>query len=140
MLIGDFFLPDDLYYTRDHAWCRFEGEVVRVGVTDFMQKLAGEFTFIRLPRPGKQLQPGATLFSLQSGKWSGKVAVPFPCTVVEANKELLDLPSLMNSDPYGKGWVAVLRPDDPEAAKRALLYGEEQVRPWLEGEIAQHVK
>jgi len=87
-IIESYDVPEDLYYTRDHAWVRIEGNRIRIGVTDFMQKMAGEITFVRLPRAGKDLEPDKTLFTLQSGKWSGKVLVPVAGKVVDANKDL----------------------------------------------------
>lgn len=132
-------MPDDLYYTTDHAWIRVEGNLIRIGITDFMQQLAGEITFIRLPRPGKEMEPGKTLISLQSGKWAGKVQVPMAGKVVEVNKDLAANPKPLNADPYGQGWVALLEPVDLNAGLSRMLSGEKAVA-WLKEEIAKHVK
>lgn len=135
--IDKYDVPDDLYYTKDHAWIKVEGNRIRIGITDFMQQLAGEITFIRVPRAGKALEEGKTLFSLQSGKWAGKVQVPMPGKVVEVHKELAADPKPLNADPYGQGWVAVMEPDDLSAGLSQLLHGE-QVGVWLQEEIAKH--
>lgn len=103
-------MPDDLYYTTDHAWVKVEGSQIRIGVTDFMQQLAGEITFIRLPRAGKIMEEGKNLVSLQSGKWAGKVAVPVTGTVIDVNKGLAAAPQPLNNDPYGQGWITVMEP------------------------------
>jgi len=81
-------VPDELYYTTDHAWIKVEGNQIRIGVTDFMQQLAGDISFIRVPRADKELPEGKTLASLQSGKWAGKLLVPMSGKVVDANKDL----------------------------------------------------
>ncbi|MBC7343231.1 MAG: glycine cleavage system protein H [Clostridia bacterium] len=137
--IDKYEMPDDLYYTRDHAWVKVEGNRIRIGVTDFMQQSAGEITFIRVPRVGKDLQAGKTLFTLQSGKWAGKIQVPMDGKVVEANKDLAANPKPLNADPYGQGWVAVMEPVDLQAGLSQLLHGD-QVEPWLREEIAKHAR
>lgn len=137
--IDKYEMPDELYYTTDHAWVRVEGNRIRIGITDFMQQLAGEITFIRLPRPGKAMEEGKTLFTLQSGKWAGKVLVPMSGKVVEINKDLAANPKPLNADPYGAGWVVVMEPDNLSEGLSKLLHGE-QVEPWLRGEIEKHVK
>ena len=130
-------MPDDLYYSKDHAWIKVEGQRIRIGITDFMQQLAGEITFIRVPRAGKTLDGGKTLFSLQSGKWAGKVQVPMSGQVVEVHKELAADPKPLNADPYGQGWVAVMEPDDLAAGLGQLLHGE-PAAAWLKEEMATH--
>jgi len=132
-------VPDDFYYTRDHAWVHVEGNRIRIGATDFMQQMAGPITFIRVPRAGKDLEIGKTLCSLQSGKWAGKIAVPMTGKVVEANKDLALNPKLMNEDPYGRAWIAVLEPVNLSEGMNDLLFGEKAVE-WLKNEIALHVK
>lgn len=134
MDIQDYHLPDELYYTRDHAWVRVEGGRLRIGITDVMQKLAGGITFIRLPREGKAMEEGKTLASLQSGKWAGKIVCPMAAVVVEANRELTTNPGLMNSSPYGDGWIAVVEPADLEDGLKNLLSGSD-VEPWLLPEL-----
>ena len=138
-MIDKYEVPEDLYYTRDHAWVRIEGDRIRIGVTDFMQKMAGEITFIRLPRAGKDLQTDKTLFTLQSGKWSGKVLVPVAGKVADANKELAVLPKSMNDDPYGSGWVAVMEPANMGDVASLLLFGEKAVA-FLKDEIIKYAE
>lgn len=137
MQIRGYALPDELHYTRDHAWVRVEGVRLRVGITDVMQQLAGPITFIRLPREGKNLEGGKTLASLQSGKWAGKVLTPSPALVVEVNRGLTTDPAPLNSDPYGRGWIALLEPEDVAATLVGLLHGAD-VEPWLLAELEAH--
>ena len=132
-------MPDELNYTTDHAWVREEGKRIRIGVTDFMQQMAGEITFIRVPRAGKEMEEGKTLCTVQSGKWAGKILVPMQCVVIDVNKDLAANPQLLNEDPYGRGWIAVLEPKDLAGGLAKLLKGN-RVAEWLKGEIAKHRK
>lgn len=118
-------IPQGLYYTHDHAWVKVEGNTIRIGVTDFLQKLAGEITFIRIPRIGKALAAGATLCSIQSGKWAGKIQVPMSGKVLESNGELPTNPKLLNSDSYDAGWVCVMEPDDLAVGLQNLIHGDD---------------
>jgi glycine cleavage system H protein len=132
-------IPQDLYYTKDHAWVKVEGKNIRIGVTDFMQQLAGEITFIRIPRAGKELVEGATLSSIQSGKWAGKIQVPMTGKVLEANMTLPGNPQLLNSDSYGTGWICVMEPNDLAGGLQKLLHGPE-VEQFIAEEAVKHAK
>lgn len=132
-------MPDDLYYTEDHAWVKIEGQQIRIGITDFMQQLAGEITFIRVPRAGKDLEAGKNLASLQSGKWAGKIAVPVNGKVIDANKSLAAAPQSLNSDCYGDGWIAVMEPANMADIESNLMHGEKAVE-FVKAEIAKHAQ
>lgn len=132
-------IPNELYYTRDHAWVKVEGKLIRIGVTDFMQQLAGEITFIRVPRASKALAGGATLSSIQSGKWAGKIAVPMSGKVVEVNLDLPSEPKRLNTDPYGSGWICTMEPDDLAAGLQELLQGA-AAEQFVAEEAVKHVK
>ncbi|SMD12105.1 glycine cleavage system protein H [Sporomusa malonica] len=132
-------IPKGLYYTSDHAWVKVEGNTIRIGITDFMQKLAGEITFIRIPRVGKALAAGATLSSIQSGKWAGKIQVPMSGKVLEANSELPGNPKLLNSDSYGAGWICVMEPDNLTEGLQSLIHGDDADKFFTE-EHAKFVK
>ncbi|SDE88105.1 glycine cleavage system protein H [Sporomusa acidovorans] len=131
--------PQSLYYTHDHAWVKVEGNKIRIGITDFMQKLAGEITFIRIPRVGKTLAAGATLSSIQSGKWAGKIQVPLAGKILEANTELPGNPKLLNSDCYGAGWICVMEADNLEEGLKGLICGEDADKFFTE-EHAKYAK
>jgi len=132
-------MPDELYYTTDHAWVKVEGNQIRIGITDFMQQLAGEITFIRVPRAGKDLEAGKNLASMQSGKWAGKIAVPVSGKVVDANKDLAAAPKPLNDDPYGQGWIAVMEPANMADVEANLLKGDKAIE-FLKEEIAKHAQ
>ena len=129
-------LPEDLYYDRNHCWGRVEGGIVTVGLNDFAQKLAKDFVSVDLPLEGKEVVQGKAIASIESGKWVGRIYAIVSGEVVEVNEELEDEPTLLNTDPYGDGWVLKIRMENPEELSN-LLQGEEAVR-WLEEEIAKH--
>ena len=137
--IDKYEMPDELYYTTDHAWVKVEGNQIRIGITDFMQQLAGEITFIRVPRAGKDLEAGKNLASMQSGKWAGKVAVPVTGKVVDANKTMAASAKPLNDDPYGEGWIAVMEPANMADVEANLLHGDKAIE-FLKEEIAKHAQ
>lgn len=137
-IIEGYNLPDDLYYTEDHAWVKVEGNLVRVGMNDFAQKLAGDISFVKLPKVGKDVPIGKLLSSMQSGKWAGRIEVPVTGKIVEVNKELLHEPQKMNQDCYGNGWIALIEPSNFQEDLGKLMDGAKAAE-WLKGEIARNV-
>ncbi|MBO8126243.1 MAG: glycine cleavage system protein H [Firmicutes bacterium] len=132
-------VPDDLYYTSDHAWVRLLSDGrLQMGLTDFTQKMAGKLTFVKLPDKGQRTELTTPVFSFQSAKWVGWIKPAASGVVVEVNDQLTEYPALVNEDPYGEGWVVVIEPSEPvdEALKR-LYYGKDAV-DWLEREIERH--
>lgn len=113
-------VPDDLRYSKDHEWARLEGEVVRVGITDYAQDALGDVVFIELPDVGTTVKVDESFSEVESTKSVSDVFAPVAGTVVEVNGDLADAPERLNEDPYGEGWICVIRPDDP-AAFEALL-------------------
>ncbi len=105
--------PDDLFYTREHVWIRVQGNRGTVGVTDFAQREMGEILFVDLPEEGSPLEKEDVFGSLESSKTVGELHSPVSGEVVSVNKDLEEEPSLVNDDPYGKGWLAAIELDDP---------------------------
>lgn len=136
-IIDGYNLPDDLYYTEDHAWIRLEGNLVRVGMNDFAQKLAGEISFVKLPKVGKEAVPGKLLSSMQSGKWAGRLQAPVTGKIAEINKDLLYEPQKINRDCYGAGWIALIEPANLREELGKLMDAP-RAAAWLKGEIAKH--
>jgi glycine cleavage system H protein len=137
--IGDYDLPDDLYYNEDHAWVKVEDDGrVRVGWTDFAQKLAGELSFVKVPKLGRAIKKGKVLFSVQSGKWAGKIKSPVEGTVAEANDGLVYEPKTVNEDCYGAGWVVVMDANNLEEDLKDLIAPGDQAVEWLNREIELH--
>jgi glycine cleavage system H protein len=113
-------IPEDLRYTTDHEWVRSEGETVRVGVTDYAQDALGDIVFVTLPEAGTQVTAGETCGEVESTKSVSDLYAPVSGTVVERNETLDASPELVNSDPYGDGWMLTIRPDDAGAADTLL--------------------
>jgi glycine cleavage system H protein len=112
--------PEDLRYTSDHEWVRTEGDLVRVGVTDYAQEALGDIVFVTLPETGAQVTAGETCGEVESTKSVSDLFAPLSGTVTERNEALDGAPELVNSDPYGDGWMMTIRPDDASAADSLL--------------------
>jgi len=97
--------PDDLYYTKDHLWIRVAGDRATIGITDFAQQELGEILFVDLPEKGASLDQSEVLGSLESAKTVAELFTPVSGEVTSVNEDLEDEPSLINDDPYGKGWL-----------------------------------
>jgi len=117
-------LPEDLYYDLDYVWLRPGSDgLFTIGVTDPAQTMGGRILSVHIKKTGKTLLAGRHVATLESGKWVGGIPVPFAATIVERNEALLADPHLINVDPYGAGWIARLRPEDPEKALTGLSTG-----------------
>ena len=106
-------IPEDLRYSSDHEWVRNEGDLLRVGITDFAQDNLGDVVFVQLPEVGAALSAGSSFGEIESTKSVSDLYAPVDGEVVEVNGELENRPELVNSDPYGDGWICVVRPSDP---------------------------
>ena len=111
--------PEDLKYTAEHEWVRAtEGSVVRVGITDFAQEALGDIVFVTLPATGEEVTAGATCGELESTKSVSDIFAPVTGTVTAVNPALDANPELVNSEPYGEGWmfeISVADADGPAA-------------------------
>lgn len=96
---------DGISYTVKHEWARAEGDAVVVGLSDYAQDKLGEIVFVELPDVGVEVEAGKGSAVIESVKAVADLYAPVDGTVVEVNEELLDQPELINSDPYGEGWV-----------------------------------
>ena len=112
--------PEDLRYTREHEWIRSGGDSVRVGVTDHAQEALGDIVFVTLPEVGAQVSAGEPCGEVESTKSVSDIYAPVSGTVVARNESLDASPELVNSDPYGEGWMIDIRPDDPGAVDGLL--------------------
>ena len=119
--------PDDLKYTAEHEWVRLGGaddggdaDVATIGITDYAQEALGDIVYVSLPEVGETLSPGASVGELESTKSVSDIYAPLAGTVVARNDALDQTPELVNSDPYGAGWLLQVRVDDPAAAEGLL--------------------
>ena len=107
-------IPDDLLYSEDHQWVRVEEDgLIRVGVTDYAQDALGDVVFADLPAVDDRFEGGAMCGEVESTKSVSEIYSPLAGVVVAVNTAVQDDPSLLNSDPYGDGWMIELRVDDP---------------------------
>lgn len=106
-------IPHELKYTKDHEWARLEGDKARVGITHHAQKQLGDIVFVELPPVGRKAKQGERLGTVESVKAVGEVFAPLTGEVVEVNKALGGSPDLINKDPYGQGWLFVMRLSAP---------------------------
>ena len=118
-------LPEDRAYFIERTqmtWAMVEGDRVTVGLTDPAQTRAGKILHVRVKAAGTARERGKPIATVESGKWAGPVMAPVSGTVVEANVEVEKDPGLLNTDPYGKGWIVRMRPAHPEEVAQ-LLHG-----------------
>lgn len=115
-----FRFPEGLYYGDDGLWLRFEGNGVRIGLSDFLQQRSGDVTFAVPKEPGTVVRSGDEVAVVETIKVNLSLQSPIAGTVVETNPELEISPELVNQDPFGKGWLSVLEVEDAAAAKRTL--------------------
>ena len=127
-------MPEELFYHEEHSWARVEGEKVTVGMTDFFQKEAGDVVFVDLPEEEEEVSQGEVCGKIQSRKWIGKLVAPVSGEIVEINEDLEEDTSLINSDPYGDGWILVIEADDLDAELENLIHGD-AVADFIEKEI-----
>jgi glycine cleavage system H protein len=104
--------PAELRYSTDHEWVRLEGALVRVGISDFAQDALGDVVYVELPEIGLKVSANSPFAEIESTKSVSDVFAPVSGEVLEANDMLEDQPELVNEDPYGDGWLCVIRPDD----------------------------
>ncbi len=117
-------MPDELYYHKDHSWARVEGTKVTVGMNDFFQKESGDIVFIDLPEEEDDVEQGEICGKIQSRKWIGKLVAPVSGEIVEINEELEEDTSLINTDPYDKGWILVIEAGNLDSELGNLMQGE----------------
>ena len=104
--------PADRRYTNEHEWAREEGNVVRIGITDYAQQELGDIVFVELPEPGTEVKAGDSFATLESVKAASDLYAPIDGKVTAANPKLEEKPELVNELPYGEGWFVELEPTD----------------------------
>jgi glycine cleavage system H protein len=112
--------PDDLRYTADHEWVRRHGDEIVVGITDFAQDSLGDVVYVAVPEVGSTVGAHDSIAEVESTKSVSEIYAPVAGEVTAVNDALADRPELVNTDPYGEGWMFRVRPDDA-AAFDALL-------------------
>jgi len=105
-------IPEGLLYTTEHEWMRLDGAEATIGITAYAQKQLGDITFVELPEVGKSIKQFGEICSIESVKAASDVYAPLPGKVTELNKKLETSPELINSSPYGEGWIVKLEVSD----------------------------
>jgi len=119
---------DDLLYTESHEWIKREGDNIRVGITDHAQSELTDVVYVELPKPERQVNAKEPIAVVESVKAASDIYAPVKGTVVDANKTLEADPGLINREPYGQGWIFVLKienPDDLKNLKDASAYKQQ---------------
>jgi glycine cleavage system H protein len=113
-------VPDNLRYTKDHEWIRVEGDRATIGVTDYAQDQLGDVVFLELPAVGRTLKAGETFGTVESVKAVSELFAPGAGEVLEANAALVSSPEAINTDPYGKAWMLVVKLADVAAVESLM--------------------
>lgn len=102
-------IPEELKYTKDHEWIRMEGEFAFIGITDFAQKELGDIVFVEITEDGETVDAGDVFGSVEAVKTVSDLLMPVTGEIIEVNEELDTQPELVNTDPYGKGWMVKVK-------------------------------
>lgn len=113
-------VPDSLRYTSDHEWVALDGDLATVGVTDHAQEELTDVVFVELPEAGREATAGEAVAVVESVKAASDIYTPLDGEVVEGNGEAEADPALVNTDPYGKGWIFKIRISDPSQVEELL--------------------
>ncbi len=124
--------PQDLRYHKEHEWVRVEGKKATLGISNFAQDALGDVVFVDLPQIGATLSAEAELGEVESTKATSTIYSPLSGAVIEINQELEEHPELLNQDPYGQGWIAVLELSDPSEVDKLMT--AEQYEAFLTSE------
>ena len=117
-------IPDGLRYTRQHEWVLVDGESARIGITDLAQDALGNIVHVRLPEVGQSMQSGASAVEVESSKSVSDIYSPVSGSVVLVNESLATEPGLVNSDPYGSGWLYEVQMSYDETLEGLLTASE----------------
>jgi glycine cleavage system H protein len=119
--------PDNLRYTKDHEWIQLDGNIATIGITDFAQRELGDIVYVEIETVGKTLMAEAVFGTVEAVKTVSDLFLPVSGTIREVNPGLASSPEVVNSDPYGEGWMikmTVNNPDDVKGLMDAAAYGK----------------
>lgn len=127
-----------LYYTNDDLWVSIENGKARVGVSDYLQKTSGDVAFIEVAKPSSTVEKGKELGTMESAKATIALLCPISGRVDKTNDELIAKPELINSDAYGKGWLAIIAPSNLDDDLRTLLSADDYYTLMLQKLQTEH--
>lgn len=105
--------PQDIRYHKEHTWVRVSGKKGTIGITDYAQDALGDIVYIELPEIDSAIEACTEITEIESTKSTSSVISPVSGRIIEINEELSETPEIINEDPYGKGWIAVIELDNP---------------------------
>jgi glycine cleavage system H protein len=117
-------IPDELRYTSEHEWVRMDGPVASVGITDYAQRALGDVVYVSIPSPGTKVTAGEPCGEVESTKSVSDIFSPVNGEVTEVNGDIDDDPGLVNSDPYGSGWLMRIKVDEGSGSTDLLTADE----------------
>jgi glycine cleavage system H protein len=121
MDIQDYYIPDDLRYTKEHEWAKEDGPIVRVGITDYASKTLNDVVYVTSPKVGSKVEQLKSMGTVESIKAVSEIYSPISGTVSKVNAQLDSHPELVNKSPYGEGWLIEVKPSDYSAEAKSLL-------------------
>lgn len=113
-------IPSDLRYHQEHEWVRLDGKRATVGISDFAQDALGDIVFLDLPKVGAAVKAGQQIGEVESTKTTSTIYTPVSGTVTQINSDLKDHPEVVNSDAYGKGWIAIIELADAKEVEQLM--------------------
>lgn len=125
--------PDDLKYHKEHAWVRVSGNRATVGISFYAQETLGDIVYVDAVEADSTIEAGSELNQIESTKATSAVISPVTGTVLEFNEELTDSPEIVNEDPYGKGWIAVIEMENESELEDLMDSGDYE--KYLEEEV-----
>ncbi len=137
MKIDEYEFPEGLYYHKEHMWARVEDDQVKIGITDFTQKLAGTIKRIVTLEEDDEVSQDKPFGTMSSGKWTGKLYAPVSGEISEINEDVEDDPTLCNTDPYGEGWILKISSDNLDAELNKLMKIGPDFEKWMKKEIEE---
>ena len=121
MRVDEIDVPENLYYSKEHQWLSVDGERCRVGLTDYAQKQLREIVFVELPSAGGSVSANAPFGSVESVKAVSDLISPLTGTIDQINPDVTSKPETLNEDPFGKGWLLIIKPSNLNAELSALM-------------------
>ncbi len=106
-------LPDDVRFHKEHTWLRVAGKKGTIGITDYAQDALGDIVYIDLPEIDVSVEANSEISEIESTKATSSVIAPVTGRIIEVNEDLSESPEIINEDPYGKGWIAIIELDNP---------------------------
>lgn len=119
--------PTDLKYHKEHEWIRLNGKQATLGISHFAQEALGDIVFLDLPKVGATVTANQQIGEVESTKTTSSIYTPVSGTIAKINTDLKDHPEVVNSDPYGKGWIAVIELSDPKQVESLMTAAQYEV-------------